>query len=251
MKRTALVVLAAAVALAAAGPAAAGYKAKIAGGTLTLTGTKKGEKVALRLKKGAPGKLQIDVGANGSAEFTFNRSAFTAIVVNAGAGNDTVTISEKNGAFTTLENTSVFGGAGKDTFTGGSGAESFVGGTGNDTANGKAGDDVFFWTVGEGSDKLDGGLGNDTSTLTGGAGQRRLHRDRERIPRAHRGVPGRPQPGRDRDGESTFRLPASTRWPCTASREPASRRSSSTSESPVSPIRTETRWSSSEPTSRT
>jgi Ca2+-binding RTX toxin-like protein len=158
------------VGLAWTAPASAGYKAKIAGGTLTLTGSKKNDKVSLRLKKGAPGKLQIDVGANGSIEFTFNRSAFAAIVVNAGRGNDTVTISDKNGAFTTLENTSIFGGPGKDKLTGGAGAESLVGGTGNDVANGRSGDDGFFWTNGEGSDKLDGGSGNDSVSLTGGVG---------------------------------------------------------------------------------
>ena len=81
----------------------AGYKAKISGGTLTLTGNAKGDKLVLELKKGRPGTLQIDVGANGTVNFAFARILFTAIVVNAGGGNDTVSIVEKNGAFTTEE----------------------------------------------------------------------------------------------------------------------------------------------------
>ena len=69
-------------ALALAGPAFAGYTAKIAGGTLTLTGNAAGDKLLLRLKPGAPGRLQVDVGANGSVNFEFARSKFTKIVVN-------------------------------------------------------------------------------------------------------------------------------------------------------------------------
>jgi Ca2+-binding RTX toxin-like protein len=169
MRRSLLLVLVLVVALVFAAPAAASYKAKVAGGTLTLTGNKKGDKLTLRLKKHAAGTLQVDVGANGSVDFAFKRSGFAAIVVNAGAGNDTVTISEKNGIFTTLENTSIFGGPGLDRLTGGTGAESFVGGPGKDIVNGKSGDDVFFWNSGDGSDKIDGALGGDAVTVTGAA----------------------------------------------------------------------------------
>ncbi len=145
-------------------------KAKVAGGTLTVTGTSKGNKITLRLKAGAAGKLVVDVGSNGTADFTFNRSSFAAIVVNAGAGNDTVTISEKSGVFTLFENTTLNGGKGTDKLTGGTGAESYVGGTGKDTIASKAGADVFFWTQGDGNDKVDGGADLDQLNMTGTAG---------------------------------------------------------------------------------
>ncbi len=93
------------MALAVAGPASAAVKAKVAGGTLTVTGTNKADKVTLKLRKGKKSVLQVDVGSNGSVEFAFARSLFTSIVVSAGGGNDTVTISEQNGAFTNEEAT--------------------------------------------------------------------------------------------------------------------------------------------------
>ena len=56
-----------------------------------------------RLKCGSPGILQVDVGANGSVEFSFACSRVAAVVVNAGGGNDTVTIDELCHVFTTTE----------------------------------------------------------------------------------------------------------------------------------------------------
>ena len=171
MKRIVVVPLCLLAAFALAAPAgAAVVKAKVAGGKLTVTGTSKGNKITLRLKAGAAGKLVVDVGSNGTADFTFNRSSFGAIVVNAGAGNDTVTISEKSGVFTLFENTTLNGGKGTDKLTGGTGAESYVGGTGKDTIASKAGADVFSWKQGDGNDRVDGGAGLDQQNMTGTAG---------------------------------------------------------------------------------
>ena len=170
MKRIVVVPLCLLAAFALAAPAgAAVVKAKVAGGKLTVTGTSKGNKITLRLKAGAAGKLVVDVGSNGTADFTFNRSSFGAIVVNAGAGNDTVTISEKSGVFTLFENTTLNGGKGTDKLTGGTGAESYVGGTGKDTIASKAGADVFSWKQGDGNDRVDGGAGLDQLNMTGTA----------------------------------------------------------------------------------
>jgi Ca2+-binding RTX toxin-like protein len=170
MKRIVVVPVCLLAAVALAAPAgAAVVKAKVAGGTLTVTGTSKANKITLRLKAGAAGKLVVDVGSNGTADFTFNRSSFAAIVVNAGAGNDTVTISEKSGVFTLFENTTLNGGKGTDKLTGGTGAESYVGGTGKDTIASKAGADVFFWTQGDGNDKVDGGADADQLNMNGTA----------------------------------------------------------------------------------
>ncbi len=170
MRRIALALFVAFVALAVAGPAAAGYKGKIAGGTLTLTGDKKGGKVTLLLKKRAPGTLVVDVGSNGSADLAFARSRFTRVTLNAGAGNDVVTISGKNGVFANQELTRVNGGPGNDKLTGAKGPEIFTGGPGKDTIAGAGGDDVFVWDPGDGADKADGSTGFDALDSAGGSG---------------------------------------------------------------------------------
>ncbi len=84
-----------------------------------------------------------------------------------GAGVDTLTIDETNGA---LPSASLFGGAGNDVLTGGSGADQLFGGAGNDILNGRGGGDMLFG--GAGDDTLIGGPGDDQ--LFGGAGNDRF-----------------------------------------------------------------------------
>jgi Ca2+-binding RTX toxin-like protein len=178
MRRSAAVsaiVVAAVAALALSAPAQAGYKAKISGGTLTLTGNAKSDKLVLKLKKGSPGTLQIDVGANGTVNFAFARILFTTIVVNAGGGNDTVSIVEKNGIFTTEEVTQLSGGSGRDTLNGGSGGETYSAGSGNDRVTSKGGDDSVaggtgndVLNTGGGADTVAGDVGADTAVLGDG-----------------------------------------------------------------------------------
>ena len=61
-------------------------KAFVHRGQLNVLGTARGDRITLRLKRGNTSRLQVDVGGNGSAEFTFNRSRFNRIVVHAGSG---------------------------------------------------------------------------------------------------------------------------------------------------------------------
>jgi RTX calcium-binding nonapeptide repeat (4 copies) len=86
-----------------------------------------------------------------------------SITVNAGAGNDTVTVANSIKAPATLN-----GETGSDNLSGGGGADTIVTGTDTtgDTANGNDGNDTI--TGGPGSDLLNGGKGNDV--ITGGAG---------------------------------------------------------------------------------
>ena len=56
----------------------AAYSARVETGTLTLKGNAASDKLVLRLAPGAPGTLQADVGADGTADFSFDRSTFTA-----------------------------------------------------------------------------------------------------------------------------------------------------------------------------
>ncbi|VTU00897.1 hemolysin-type calcium-binding protein : Uncharacterized protein OS=Roseobacter litoralis (strain ATCC 49566 / DSM 6996 / JCM 21268 / NBRC 15278 / OCh 149) GN=RLO149_c011020 PE=4 SV=1: HemolysinCabind: HemolysinCabind: HemolysinCabind: HemolysinCabind: HemolysinCabind: HemolysinCabind: HemolysinCabind: HemolysinCabind: HemolysinCabind: HemolysinCabind: HemolysinCabind: HemolysinCabind [Gemmataceae bacterium] len=111
------------------------------------------------------------------------------IRVDAGAGDDTVTGSERadvliggEGNDTLRGGTgddTLVGGSGNDTLSGGSGKDVLVGGDGDDTLSGEAdddqidggtGDDVIFG--GDGADAVLGGAGNDT--IDAGAGDDRV-----------------------------------------------------------------------------
>jgi Ca2+-binding RTX toxin-like protein len=151
-------------------------KAKIEAGTLTVVGTNDGETIALRLRGGDPSILEIDVDGGRPDDFSFRRSRFDRIVVEAGAGDDDVTIDETNGAFTDAEATTLDGEAGNDTLRGGSFKETFVGGDGNDFVDGNrgddlallgAGDDTFHWDPGDNSDIVEGQAGHDVMTFDG------------------------------------------------------------------------------------
>ncbi|MEM8794744.1 MAG: LamG-like jellyroll fold domain-containing protein, partial [Pseudomonadota bacterium] len=97
------------------------------------------------------------------------------VVIDAGAGDDTVT--------GTRQADTLFGGEGADTLDGGSGADTINGGIGDDTLfggggsdalNGGIGNDQLFGGSGndvidggEGADTIDGGSGSDTIILSG------------------------------------------------------------------------------------
>ncbi|HEX6663148.1 MAG TPA: hypothetical protein VF025_05695 [Gaiellaceae bacterium] len=145
-------------------------------GELTITGTKASDKLALRLKAGDPNTLQIDVGDDGSADFSVARSDVAKIAVRAKAGNDLVRIDESNGSFTDSIPTTIDGGDGNDTIAGGKGIETLLGGRGNDTIDGNggndlallgAGNDTFVWDPGDGSDRIEGQAGIDTMVFNG------------------------------------------------------------------------------------
>jgi Ca2+-binding RTX toxin-like protein len=168
--------LAAALLALTAAQADAAPSIKVKHDTLTIKGSGKSDKLALRLHAGAPGTLDVDVGDNGSPDFSVARSRVARIRVNVRGGNDQVRIDDTNGAFTTTIPTTIDGGSGKDTLLGGAGAEKLIGGRsadtvdgngGNDVANLGGGDDRFIWDPGDGSDVVDGGRGRDTMTFNG------------------------------------------------------------------------------------
>jgi Ca2+-binding RTX toxin-like protein len=180
-------------------PATGGFKRPtLEHGLLTIIGTAASDTVALRLRVGDPRVLEVDVGDDGTADFSFARADVSRIDIEARAGDDRVRIDESNGAFTDTIPTTINGGAGNDTLVGGSGAETFTGGAGNDTIDGGGGnddvslgdgDDVFSWAPGDGSDIVHGQAGTDTIRFEGsaadeqftlsasGSGRLRIHRD--------------------------------------------------------------------------
>jgi RTX calcium-binding nonapeptide repeat (4 copies) len=159
-----------------------GVRAEIKRGTLNVKGGDQANVVALRLKAGDPSRVQVDVGDNGSAEFSFARGAISAIKVKTGEANDSVRVDDANGVFTNTIPTTIAGGGGDDTLNGGlgagSGAETYrggdgddtvVGGKGNDTAYLGGGNDTFRWDPGDGSDVIEGQDGTDRMLFNGAA----------------------------------------------------------------------------------
>jgi Ca2+-binding RTX toxin-like protein len=152
---------------------------KLKHGELTIVGTEASDKIALRLQAGEPGILQVDVGDDGSADFSFARDRVAKIAVDAAAGDDLVRIDESNGVFTDSIPTTIDGGDGNDTIAGGKGNETLLGGDGDDSIDGNggndlallgAGNDTFIWDPGDGSDTVEGQAGADTMRFNGASG---------------------------------------------------------------------------------
>jgi Ca2+-binding RTX toxin-like protein len=155
--------------------ALAAYTAHVQNGTLQINGNRASDKLALRLAPGQPNILQVDVGEDGTADFSFDRTTFTAINVQGGGGNDDIRIDQSQGSFAD-EAVTFDGGAGDDTLVGGDGADVLIGGGGDDEVNGARGSDVarlgggrdtFTWNPGDGSDTVDGEGGRDALQFNG------------------------------------------------------------------------------------
>lgn len=182
-------VLAAAAAIAllvALGPgvtrAAAATTAQVRANTLFVTGDGAGDKVSLLLEPGSPNILAVDVGEDGTTDFAFDRSTFSAIEVDAKGGDDEVRIDQIGGVISGQPIT-INGGSGNDTLIGGAGDEHFLGGGGNDFVDANIGSDVvdlgpgndtFNWDPGDGSDVVDGAGGNDTLQFNGSNAAERI-----------------------------------------------------------------------------
>jgi len=136
--------------------------------TLLVNDGPLGTNITLRLRAGAPSVLEVDFGDDGTAEYSFDRSLFDHIVVNAGGGDDVVRIDEYNGVFTDSESTTLNGGSGQDVLLGGSGGETFRGGGGGDQIFAGPGDDRLIWNPGDGTDLNEGAAGVDTVEVNGG-----------------------------------------------------------------------------------
>jgi Ca2+-binding RTX toxin-like protein len=154
----------------AATPALASYKAQVQNGVLEINGDGASDKLALELSPVDPNTLVLDVGEDGTTDFTFDRSTFTTIDVEAGGGDDTVDVGNGVGSVT------VDGGAGNDTLHGGDGSDTLIGGAGNDLIDGGrgndvalmgAGNDTFVWDPGDGSDTVEGQDGKDALDFHG------------------------------------------------------------------------------------
>ena len=187
--------LVAAAVLMAPRLASAAVTAAVVGNQLQVTGDGADDSITLRLLAGDATQVEVLDGV--AVRGTFARAAFASILVQGGAGNDTILVSDVNGVFTNTHVTVLDGGDGNDTITGGAGGEALSGGLGDDILNGGAGndtliggpgadtltggpgvdpnlggdgDDLIIWNPGDGSETVDGEAGIDTFQFNGGAG---------------------------------------------------------------------------------
>jgi Ca2+-binding RTX toxin-like protein len=149
---------------------------------------------AITISRNAAGQILVNGGAvpiQGGAATVANTNM---IQVFGQGGNDTIALSETNGA---LPKANLFGGTGNDVLTGGSGNDQIFGQAGNDTLLGKGGSDFLFggsendvltggdaddqvfgesgddrmvWNPGDDTDLNEGGAGTDTVEVNGGNG---------------------------------------------------------------------------------
>ena len=159
----------------AADPAAAAYSAEVESGVLRIVGDSESDKLTLQLAPGSPGILEVDVGSDGTADFSLDRSTFTAIEVKGRSGDDEIRVSHLGGAFPD-EALTMMGEGGDDTLVGGIGDNTLIGGFGDDLASGGDGNDTVLlgsgvdtvvWNPGDDNDTVDGQSGDDTLDFNG------------------------------------------------------------------------------------
>jgi Ca2+-binding RTX toxin-like protein len=114
------------------------------------------------------GKANIRViASDGELRAVEKSSTVDRVILEGGAGNDSLTIDSTSARFD--KPVLILGGDGNDTLAGGAGNDALLGGAGNDDLSGGKGDDLLFGgagndtlTGGTGDDFIFGGLGNDS-----------------------------------------------------------------------------------------
>jgi Ca2+-binding RTX toxin-like protein len=127
-------------------------------GIVNVEGTSLDDNIDIQTVKGSKEDLiQFTMTSGGGKPVVtaYTKSAITAIKVNCGDGNDTVSVTGKIGIQTTMD-----GGNGNDALLGGDKADKLIGGEGNNSLSGAGGNDRLV--AGSGIDSINGGDGNDT-----------------------------------------------------------------------------------------
>ncbi len=172
--------------------ASAATTASFSNGTLTVFGDNLANNI--QISRNAAGQILVNGGAVRVTGGTPTVANTVLIQVFGQGNNDTLTLSEVNGA---LPKSNLFGGAGNDVLIGGSGNDQVFGQAGNDTLLGKGGFDFLFggsesdtltggdaddqvfgesgddrsiWNPGDDTDLNEGGAGIDTVEVNGGNG---------------------------------------------------------------------------------
>jgi Ca2+-binding RTX toxin-like protein len=135
--------------------------ASVSNGILNVTGTSGDDSISVIMD--STGK-NVNVTVNGQSS-SFALAGLTGIFVDAGGGNDNVSLIRSDGSRGIPLDATVAGGNGNDTIIGGNGDDSLAGGMGNDSLYGGDGNDFLN---GGNDATLDGSDGADT--ISGGDG---------------------------------------------------------------------------------
>ncbi|RLS56859.1 MAG: phosphatase PAP2 family protein [Planctomycetota bacterium] len=131
------------------------------GGVLEVTGSNQRDSITVDFQSRA-----FYVSVNGRLLSRVSESQVTRILVNAGDGDDTVTLTSR-----VKRESLVHGNSGNDVLSGGSGVDTLYGDEGRDRLYGYLGNDFLYG--GDDDDLLDGGKGSDF--LSGGLGMDTLY----------------------------------------------------------------------------
>lgn len=145
--------------------------AALADGVLTVTGTAKNDRVSIVLSRDGDTITVSETSGNRFRKGTTTRTEFaaadvTSIVVNAGAGNDSVTLAGGTRSTPFAVAATINGDAGNDNLSGAAGSDSINGGDGDDNLYGNKGTDLLNGDAGD--DLIVGGA--DIDTLNGNDG---------------------------------------------------------------------------------
>jgi Ca2+-binding RTX toxin-like protein len=172
--------------LASEGVAQAAVTPQFSNNTLTLTGDGTAETVTLAVSganvthnlavtnlPGGGGLADNTDFDPGPGKVTVPNTGSVNLVVNVGAGNDNVNVSDPSFAGTPVINggdgdDTIVGSAALDAVDGGPGNDRITAFRGNDTITGSTGNDVIIWNNGDGSDLDDGGAGADETLIVTG-----------------------------------------------------------------------------------
>jgi Ca2+-binding RTX toxin-like protein len=128
--------------------------------TVTVNGTAGNDHIGIA----SSGSSVVVNGLAARVTIAGAESGNDSLLVNGGAGNDTINASALNAGQINL---TINAGAGDDTIVGSAGNDIVIGGTGNDVASLGAGDDTFIWNPGDASDTVQGQAGFDTLRFNG------------------------------------------------------------------------------------
>src|SRR5262249_28904823 len=140
----------------------------LAADTVTVTGSKGDDVIEVQGQNGA-----LTVTGLPEVVTVTGSEAIDALIVSAGAGNDTLSAASLPADSVAL---TLDGGAGNDTIIGSQGADFLFGGDGNDIVTGGRGNDTaslgngnggVVWDPGEGSDVVGGRAGTDRLVFNG------------------------------------------------------------------------------------
>jgi Ca2+-binding RTX toxin-like protein len=137
--------------------------------SVTVNGTSASDQITVA---GAGGSVGV-TGLSAQITLTGTEGANDSLVVNGGAGNDTINAATLPAGQIKLTidggsgNDIILGSAGNDTLIGGDGNDFVDGNQGSDTAFLGAGNDTFEWDPGDGSDIVEGEGGTDTLLFNG------------------------------------------------------------------------------------